>query len=227
VAGEEGEVADELVLTGEGGAAGAEPTVVAAVLLVGAEVGEDGEVLEVAAVAHVHLGAVAALVVVLGADHGLERLELGVLPVPAAALLRARVVRLHRRQSSLLLVGHQGGAALVLVAVRAHVHPQVGVALEPLAAHLAVVGVLGQQLTGIQLDDRRSCGGRRLLLVISLRIVADAASQSHQLVASAGRHCGCCSRACSDHRRAAAAGGRLVCGSRAAAGRRTSSRRRR
>ena len=42
---------------------------VAAVLLVGAEVGEDGEVLTVAAVAEVHLWAVAALVVVLHADH--------------------------------------------------------------------------------------------------------------------------------------------------------------
>ena len=49
----EREVSDELVLAGEGGAAGAEPTVVAAVLLVvvaavllvGAEVGEHGEVL--------------------------------------------------------------------------------------------------------------------------------------------------------------------------------------
>lgn len=91
VSAEEREVADELVLAGEGGAAGAEPAVVAAVLLVGAEVGEHGEVLAVAAVADVHLGAVAALVVVLGADHRLERLELGVLPVPAAALVRARV----------------------------------------------------------------------------------------------------------------------------------------
>ena len=103
MAGEEREVADELVLPGEGGAAGADPAVVAAVLLVRAEVGEHGEVLAVAAVADVHLGAVAALVVVLGADHRLERLELGVLPVPPAALVRARVVRLDAGRRRLIV----------------------------------------------------------------------------------------------------------------------------
>lgn len=135
VACEEGNVSGELVFAGEGGAAGAYPAVVAAVLLVGAEVGEDGEVLVVAAVAGVHLGAVAALVVVLDADDGLERLELGVPPVPPAAVLRARVLVPPPRPGGgrrRVLAGgrEQPGRvgerrlALVLVAVRAHVHAQ-------------------------------------------------------------------------------------------------------
>ena len=57
----------------------------------------------VASVADVHLGAVAALVMVLGADHRLERLELGVLPVPPAALVRARVVRLDAGRRQLIV----------------------------------------------------------------------------------------------------------------------------
>ena len=167
-------MADELVLAGEGGAAGAEPAVVAAVLLVGAEVGEDGEVLAAAAVAHVHLGAMAALVVVLCADHRLERLELGVPPVPPATLLRARVLPRRRRHRLVASLGEQLGRigqrrlALVLVAVRAHVHPQVGVALEPLPAHLAVVRVPRQQVRRLQLHH--------VHLAVAVAVVVSAAA---------------------------------------------------
>lgn len=157
VADEQGHVSHELVLAGEGGPAGTLPLEVAAVLLVRPQVRQHRELLPVASLAHVHLRAVASLVMILHADHRLQRREPRVLLVPPAPFLRARVLlRRPTPATSAAAALHgvaQGGAGLVLVAVRPHVHPQIGVALEPFAAHLAVVGVLGQQIRRVQLDD--------------------------------------------------------------------------
>jgi hypothetical protein len=127
VALEEGDVGEELVLAGEAGAAGAEPAVAAAVLLVGLEVGHDGEALGAAAAADMALLAVAPLVVVLHAQDRLQRLEARVHPVPLAPGVRARVPPLRLRRLLLPLRRRrrlrQRRRALVLVAVPAHVHP--------------------------------------------------------------------------------------------------------
>ena len=82
-------MARELVLAREGGAAGADPAVLAAVLLVRLEVRHHGEALGAALGASQHLGAVAAPVVVLHAEHGLEGGEAAVLLVALAARVGA------------------------------------------------------------------------------------------------------------------------------------------
>lgn len=100
---EQGHVTHQLVFPGEGRAARALPLQIAAVLLMSPQIGQHGELLPVAPLAHVHLRAVAPLVVILGADHRLERLELGVLLVPPAALVRARVLSWHIHRTLLAI----------------------------------------------------------------------------------------------------------------------------
>lgn len=151
-------MAHELVFPREGCAAGALPVTVSTVFLVCPEVGQHGEVLPVALFAHVHFWTVASLVVVLCANHGLERLELGVPLVPPAPFLGTRVLLL-------LLVHHQlvysievdglgeSDGGLILISVGPHVHPQVGISLESFPADLAIVSVLGQYFCHIQLDN--------------------------------------------------------------------------
>ena len=167
VAVEGGDVAEELVLPGEGGAAGADPPVAAAVLLVRAQVGEHGEALDVAPAAGVALVAVAPAVVVLDADRRLERLEALVLPVPLAPHEGARVEAPGRRRRRRRVPAGLGerGRRLVLLAVAAHVHPQVGVALEALAADLARVHVRRQDLLLAELDHLVEAGRRQALVV--------------------------------------------------------------
>lgn len=87
---EQGNVAEELILPGERGAAGAPPRVVPAVLAVGFEVSHDRELL-VAFVAGIHLRAVATLVMVPQRSYRFQRHEIEVVLVPPASLEGARI----------------------------------------------------------------------------------------------------------------------------------------
>ena len=170
VAVEGGDVAEELVLPGEGGATGADPSVAAAVLLVRAQVGEHGEALDVAPAAGVALVAVAPAVVVLDADGRLERLEAPVLPVALApdegAGVEAPGQRGRRRGGGL----GERRRRLVLLAVAAHVHAQVGVALEALAADLARVHVRRQDLLLAELDHLVGAGRWHAAIAVAVAV---------------------------------------------------------
>lgn len=150
-------MAEELVLAGEGGAAGAAPLcLLAAVAEVAAEVGQDSEALLAAtALAGVELGAVAAAEVVPRADRRFERAEAAVRLVPVAAREGAGEAEVGAGRRLGLAVAGAGERVqgLEAVSVGAHVHPEVGVAAEALAADLAEVDVLREQLGGVELHD--------------------------------------------------------------------------
>lgn len=148
-------MAEQLVLAGEGGAAGAAPLrLLAAVAEVAPEVGEDGEaLLAAAALAGVELGAVAPPEVVARAHGRLERPEAAVRAVPVAAGVGAREPHLPAGRRLRLAGPGERVQGLEAVAVGAHVHPEVGVAAEPLAADVAEVDVLREKLGGVELDD--------------------------------------------------------------------------
>jgi hypothetical protein len=118
------------------------------------EIGENREaLLAAAALTGVELGAVAAAEVVARADRGLEGAEAAMRAVPVATLVGAR-------EADVAATGWLGQAGagervqcLEAVAVRAHVHPEVGVTAEALAADVAEVDVLRKQLVGFELDD--------------------------------------------------------------------------
>lgn len=154
---EQRHVTEELGLPREAGAARAPPLGLPAVLQMALQVRQDREALLVAAVAGVHLGAVTPLEVVLHADHRLQGPELLVRLVPVATDVRTREPSLRRPGDRRLLRRRrrlrEGLRRLELVAVRAHVHPQVRVALETLPADLAEMDVLGQDLHGVELHD--------------------------------------------------------------------------
>jgi len=82
-------MAHELVLPRERSPTRALPFEIPTMLLMSPEVREDRELLQVTPLAHVHLGAMTPLVVVLDTYHGLERLELGMILVPFAPLMGA------------------------------------------------------------------------------------------------------------------------------------------
>lgn len=149
VAFKEREMTEELVLAGEGGPAGAAPLcLLTAVAEMAAEVGQDREALLAAtALAGVELGAVAAAEVVPRAHRRLERAEAAVRAVPVAAREgagEAHVAAGGRPRRLAVAVARAGQCVkgLEAVAVGAHVHPEVGVAAEALAADLAEVDVL-------------------------------------------------------------------------------------
>jgi len=151
-------MAEQLVLARECGAAGTSPLgLLAAVAQVAAEVSEDGEaLLPVAALAGVELGAVAAPEVVPRADRRFERPKAAVRAVPVAAREGAGEPHLAVAGGRLrlgLAGAGEGVEGLEAVPVRAHVHPEVGVAAEALAADLAEVDVLREQLGGVELHD--------------------------------------------------------------------------
>ena len=140
---------EELVLAGEGGAAGAAPLcLLPTVAEVAAEIGQDSEALLAAtALAGVELGAVAAAEVVPRAHRRLERAEAAVRAVPVAAgegAGEAHVAARGQLGRLAVAVARAGERVegLEAVAVGAHVHPEVGVAAEALAADLAEVDVL-------------------------------------------------------------------------------------
>lgn len=87
---EQRHVPEKLVLARKARAARASPSGLSTVLQMVLQVRHHREALLVAAIARVHLGAVAPLEVVLDADDRLQRPELLVQTVAVAALVRAR-----------------------------------------------------------------------------------------------------------------------------------------
>uniref|UniRef100_J3LUL6 Uncharacterized protein n=1 Tax=Oryza brachyantha TaxID=4533 RepID=J3LUL6_ORYBR len=126
---------------------------------------------------------------VLDADGRLQRLEALVLPVPLAPHVGAGVEapprRVRRRRGRRRPAGlGESGRRLVLVAVAAHVHPQVGVALEALAAHRAEVHVRREDLLLLDLHHLVGAPHREVLavaivavapIVLGVRVLAAAA----------------------------------------------------
>lgn len=145
---EQGYVTEKLVFPREAGPAGAPPPGLTAVLQVALQVRRHREALLPAPIAGIHLRAMAPLEVVSHAHHGFQRPELVMLPVPVAAIERARKPRF----ASTLLINttvprlRQRFRRLVLISVSSHVHPQVGVTLEPFPTNLTEMQMLGQQL---------------------------------------------------------------------------------
>jgi hypothetical protein len=151
----EREMAEQLVLAGEGGAAGAAPLcLLTAVAQVTAEIGKNSKtLLTTAALASIELGAVAAAEVVARADRRLEWPEAAMHTVTVAPSERARESHISAGSWLRLAGTGEGVKGLELVAVRTHVHPEVGVAAEALAADIAEVDMLREQLVGVELHD--------------------------------------------------------------------------
>lgn len=149
------EMAEQLVLAGEGSAAGAAPLcLLTAVAKVAAEIGKNSKtLLAAAALTSIELGAVAAAEVIARTDRRLQWSEAAVGTVPVAPRERARESHI-TASSWLRLAGPgEGVQGLESVSMRTHVHPEVGVAAEALAADIAEVDMLREQLVGVELDD--------------------------------------------------------------------------
>jgi len=171
VALEQNNVAEELVLPGERGAAGATPRVVPAVLAMGFEVSHDRELL-VAFLASIDLRAVATLVMVPQRSYRFQELELAVVLVPPATLERTRIPpcpRGRRRRRSRGRPGHKRLARLVFVSVGSHMHSNIGVTLETLAADLTEMRVLCQNIALVYLYDFVKPVARGSFFFFSLR----------------------------------------------------------
>lgn len=173
---EQSDMPKKLILPREACPTRAPPPGHSAMLEVAPKVSHQREVLLIAPVARIHLGAVAPLEVVLHARHRLEWSELLVRPVPVAPGIRAREpnsspgYRLPAiRRANFPVRLREGFQGLEPVAVSSHVHPEVRVTLETLAADLAEVDMFRQKLCSIDLhyvvllpDRRRRIRGRRL-----------------------------------------------------------------
>lgn len=127
------------------------PSAFPAVLQMALQIRHNREALLVAPVAGVHLGAVAPLEVVLHADGRLQRPELFVALVPVAAGEGAGEPDPAGGAAGAGLGKSRRG--LELLTVGPHVHPEVGVPLEPLPTHLADVHMVGKQLHRVGLDN--------------------------------------------------------------------------
>jgi len=121
---------------------------------VAAEISKNSKtLLATTALASIELGAVAAAEVVARADRRLEWPEAAVRTVPVAPRERARESHIAANSWLRLARPGEGVQGLESVSVRTHVHPEVGVAAEALAADIAEVDMLGEQLVGVELHD--------------------------------------------------------------------------